>query len=162
MAKYYASSFNLEYEGTIENGIQKGTGQLFLTNKEDGGSEILTYSGSLVNNFPDGIGTLVVTTGKPQLKITYTGEFKEGLPHPESIFHIKTEFNGKTDEINSKLMFEGSQPNIPDVNALLNFYLSGELQISDNYKLTNGGKRRKVRRSQKTFTKKYNRRISRK
>ena len=162
MAKYYASSFNLEYEGTVENGIQKGTGQLFLTNKEDGGSETLTYSGSLVNNFPNGKGTLVIITGKPQLKITYTGEFQEGLPHPESVFHIKTEFNGKTDEINSKLMFEGSQPNIPDVNALLNFYLSGELQISDNDKLTNGGKRRKVRRSQKTFTKKYNRRISRK
>jgi hypothetical protein len=158
MAKYYASSFNLEYEGTIEN----GSGKIYITTLEDGVSHMLTYSGSLVNNFPDGIGTLVVTTGKPELKITYTGEFQEGLPHPESVFHIKTEFNGKTDEINSKLMFEGSQPNIPDVNALLNFYLSGELQISDNYKLTNGGKRRKVRRSQKTFTKKYNRRISRK
>ena len=158
MAKYYASSFNLEYEGTLENEI----GKFSITTLEDGVSHMLTYAGSLVNNFPDGKGTLVVIIGKPQLKITYTGEFKEGLPHPESVFHIKTEFNGKTDEINSKLMFEGSQPNIPDVNALLNFYLSGELQISDNDKLTNGGKRRKVRRSQKTFTKKYNKRISRK
>jgi hypothetical protein len=158
MPKYYASSFNLEYEGTIVNGVQKGTGQLFLTNREDGGSETLTYSGSLVNNFPNGKGTLVIIRGKPELKITYTGEFQEGLPNPESIFHIITEFNGKTDEINSKLMVEGSQADISDANALLNFYLSGKLQISDNDKLTNGGKRRKVRRSQK----KYNRRISRK
>jgi len=162
MAKYYASSFNLEYEGTIENGLQKGTGQLFLTNKEDGGSETLTYSGSLVNNFPNGKGTLVIITGKPELKITYTGEFQEGLPDPESVFHIKTEFNGKTDEFNSKLIFEGPRANISDANTLLNFYLSGKLQISDNDKLTNGGKRRKVRRSQKTSNKKYNRRISRK
>ncbi len=162
MAKYYASSFNLEYEGTFENGLQKGTGQLFLTNKEDGGSETLTYSGSLVNNFPNGKGTLVIITEKPQLKITYTGKFLEGLPHPESVFHIKTEFNGKTDELNSKLMFEGPQSNIYDVNALLNFYLSGKLQISANYKLTNGGKRRKVRRSQRASAKKYSRRISRK
>lgn len=158
MAKYHASSFNLEYEGTLENGLQKGIGQFFLTNIEDGGSETLTYSGSLVNNFPNGKGTLVIITGKPQLKITYTGEFQEGLPHPESVFHIKTEFNGKTDEFNSKLMFEGSQSEISDANALLNFYLSGKLQISDKDKLTNGGKRRKVRRSQK----KYNKRISRK
>ncbi len=158
MAKYYASSFNLEYSGTIENGLQKGTGQIFLTNKEDGGSETLTYSGSLVNNFPNGKGTLVIITGKPELKITYTGEFQEGLPHPECVFHIKTEFNGKTDEFNSKLITKGAQGEISDTNALLNFYLSGKLQISDNNKLTNGGKRRKVRRSQK----KYNRRISRK
>ena len=152
MAKYYASSFNLEYEGTLEN----GSGQITITNIENGVSHMLTYSGSLVDNFPDGKGTLVVTTGKPELKITYTGEFQEGLPHPESVFHIKTEFNGKTDEIKSKLISEGPQPNIHDANALLNFYLSGKLQISDKDKLTNGGKRRKARRSQK----KYNRRIS--
>jgi hypothetical protein len=154
MAKYYASSFNLEYEGTPEN----GSGKITITNIENGVSHMLTYSGSLVDNFPDGKGTLVIITGKPQLKITYTGEFQEGLPHPESVFHIKTEFNGKTDEFNSKLMFEGSQSEISDANALLNFYLSGKLQISDKDKLTNGGKRRKVRRSQK----KYNKRISRK
>ena len=154
MAKYYASSFNLEYEGTLENEI----GKFSITTLEDGVSHMLTYAGSLVNNFPDGKGTLVVTTGKPQLQITYTGEFQEGLPQPESVFHIKTEFNGKTDEFNSKLITKGSQGEISDVNALLNFYLSGKLQISDNDKLTNGGKRRKVRRSQK----KYNRRISRK
>jgi hypothetical protein len=158
MAKYYASSFNLEYEGTLENEI----GKFSITTLEDGVSHMLTYAGSLVNNFPDGKGTLVVITGKPQLKITYTGEFQEGLPQPESVFHIKTEFNGKTDEFNSKLIFEGPHPNISDVNALLNFYLSGKLRISDNYKLTNGGKRRKVSRSQKAFTRKYNRRISRK
>ena len=162
MAKYHASSFNLEYEGTIENGLQKGTGQFSLTNTEDGGSEKLTYSGSLINNFPNGKGTLVVTTGKPELKITYVGEFKDGLPDPQSVFHVKTEFNGKTDEFNSKLISESSQGEISDVNALLNFYLSGKLQISDNYKITNGGKYRKVWRSQKTFAKKYNKRISRK
>jgi hypothetical protein len=158
MAKYYASSFNLEYNGTIENGLQKGTGQLFLTNTEDGGSETLTYSGSLVNNFPNGKGTLVIITGKPELKITYTGEFQDGLPHPESVFHIKIEFNGKTEELNRKLIAKGSPAEISDANTLLNFYLSGKLLISDNDKLTNGGKRRKVRLSQK----KYNRRISRK
>jgi hypothetical protein len=156
MAKYYASSFNLEYEGTIENGLQKGTGQISIKNIEDGSSHMLTYSGSLVNNFPNGKGTLVIITGKPELKITYTGEFQEGLPHPESVFHIKTEFNGKTEEFTSKLTIKGSQAEISDANTLLNFYLSGKLLISDNDKLTNGGKRRKVRRSQK----KYNRRIS--
>ena len=158
MAKYYASSFNFEYEGTLENEI----GKFSITTLEDGVSHMLTYSGSLVNNFPDGKGTLVIITGKPQLKITYTGEFQEGLPHPESVFDVKTEFNGKTDEIKSKLISEGSRAKISDATTLLNFYLSGKLKISYNDTLTNGGKRRKVRRSQKTFTKKYNRRISRK
>ena len=40
MAKYYASSFNLEYEGTLENSLQKGTGKISIQTIEDGVSHI--------------------------------------------------------------------------------------------------------------------------